>query len=207
MKLILTAALGIGWIVIVWMEYNVATIKKINYFMPKSYAALISSVKDKGKIDTETVREYKYYYNLLTQYVPGMAEPYGMVGFCSFYLKEYDKALTAYQKAIDRNPSFFWFYYNQGVVYYALKDYSMAADSLKKALMANKELTLKFIVSSRRIYMPIALEETGDAPAWLKNELQQGLQKTLVLLKQIELKAQHKKEMSLPDAEIELKIY
>ena len=86
--------------------------------------------------------------------MPRNADAYGMLGFFYYYAEDYEKAVASYQKAIELNAYFFWFYYDMGVICFKNSRYVEAIEFFKKALEQRPEIALK-IISSSPIYTSI----------------------------------------------------
>lgn len=73
-----------------------------------------------------------------------------------FERKRYDRAIAAYTKAIEINPSDFSFYNNRGIVYHTRKKYREAIGDFSKAVELNPDSS--FTYSNRGV----AYEDSGD---------------------------------------------
>lgn len=135
-----------------------ARMKALNRIRPASFDYLLDVVEKGHLVDKEKLGEFRFYYKKVTHYLPNIAEAYGMLGFCYYYLGDDKKAISAYKKAISLEPNFLAFHYNLGVIYFRKKDYESAVESLKKAVETNLKKYLDF-VSSSRIYFTFL----GDA--------------------------------------------
>lgn len=97
----------------------------------------------------EKLEEYVDYYQTVVDYVPHLAEGYGLLGLCYYYLGEEERARDLLERAVQLNPQYFWFHYNLGVMHYQNKDFSGAAESFKKALAVRPQWSVYLIYSSR----------------------------------------------------------
>jgi len=69
-------------------------------------------------------------------------EPYFNLGYIyQEYLNVYDTAIQNYNKAITIDANYYQAYYNKGLCYEALKDYTQAEDNFRKALSIYPEYT------------------------------------------------------------------
>lgn len=154
-------------------EYHTAKLRKLNNFAPSSYDYLLGLMEGQRKLHPARLEEYEHYYKMLMAYLPGRAEAYGMLGFCSYYLGKVQKAIFYYRKAVQLYPRFFWFHYNLGVLYLQNGEYDKALESLKAAQTTQARDTLNLIFSSK-VYRPILtnLAQLG----LLQENLQNGLQ-------------------------------
>ena len=96
-------------------------------------------------------------------------EAYVLLGFCYYHDGRMDEAITAYQRASQLNPAFFWPYYNLGVIYFNQKNYTAAAPYFKQAAATDPRETLREIFTSH-IYMEILN---------LGKEMREAIQKNL----------------------------
>jgi len=180
----------------------------LNKIAPRSFDDLVETMRENKGFDRKQLEQYKGYYKQVTESFPKIAETYGMLGFCHYYLGEYKEAEAAYKQAIKRNPHFFWFYHNLGVMYFSKGYYKEAVQFLSLAMKTNPKNTLKTIHSSRMIYIPIMRSKAKNLDYSMKGELQKGLKHCYKLL--ILIKAVSENEISeseLKKYEIKLGIY
>ncbi len=179
----------------------------LNKMNPGSFDYLLNVAQDKD-VGKKKLEKYKRYYKLVTQSFPHIAEAYGMLGFCHYYLGEYKEAETAYKEAIKRNSHFFWFYHNLGVIYANKGYYKEAMQVLNLAMKAKPKYALKFIRSSQMIYIPIMRSKVKDPDYSIRLELQKGYQNCYNLLTLIKASIKkHALEDGLANEKIELAIY
>ncbi|GAB6170432.1 tetratricopeptide repeat protein [Clostridium carnis] len=76
-----------------------------------------------------------------------------------YNLKEYKKAITYYEKAIENKESITCSYYNSGVCYIKLKKFDLAIDMIKKAISMQQESKYFFNLA----YCYAMKEETSKA--------------------------------------------
>ena len=100
------------------------------------------------------LNKWRRYFEQVTRLMPGMADAWGMLGFCYFHLGQQDKAVETIKKAIAINPNFWGFYYNLGVIYLQQNNFEQAAENFQKALSTAPQLNALFIKSSK-IYSDI----------------------------------------------------
>ena len=140
------------------LEENIrkkAALTNLNQLKPDSFDGLVQFLADRRKKDF--LKPYVAYYEKMAEYGVGGADVYGLLGF--FYYGEGDsaKAMAAYREAIKRNPYFFWFYHNLGLIYFNQKQYDKAIKVLQAATAADPDVTLKTI-RKEKIYIPVMLE-------------------------------------------------
>lgn len=181
--------------------------RNLNESIPLFYAYLIQASQNSVTINKKELKTYKHYYKNIIKYYPKMAEAHGLLGFCLYYLGEKEKAVAAYQKAIELNPRFFWYYYNLGSIYFTLGEYIKAMKIWKLALEQKPEYSLIFIRSSHMIYMPIVKERKKGLEGVvkdLKNDYKKCYQ--LLLLTQSILQKRISNQ-SIKNNEIHLAVY
>lgn len=182
-------------------------VRTLNSMTPVTYTYLIQLSHARGRVDRERLQKYKNYYQKIIKYLPEMAEAHGLLGFCLYYLGEKEKAILAYQKAIELNPHFFWYYYNLGNIYFANEEYIKALKVWKEALKQKPEQALIFIRSSKMIYLPIIKQKNkgfGEVIGALKNDYKRCYQ--LMFLTQRILQ-KHISNQSIKNNEIHLAVY
>lgn len=151
----------------------------LNSLIPNSFDYLVN-LSAQEEVDANKVREYVRYYNQVVDFIPKQAGAYGILGFCYYYLGEYEKAFYAYQKAIALNPAFFWFHYNLGLIYFNTGQYAEAVKAFQKATQTRADFTL-MTMSSSKVYIQLRLLVEGFEDAALPN-LQQAYQNSFKLL-------------------------
>ncbi len=132
------------------------TLKRLQ---PMSYDALFAMSATPNAIEEDKIKKYMRYYRKFAQYHPDQADAHAMMGFCWYHLGEINKARVAYEKAIELNPHFFWSYYNAGMLYLKAHEFEKAAQTFETAIALNSMPTMKAIVLSKEIYMPIVASQ------------------------------------------------
>ncbi len=122
---------------------------------------------------------YLDYYKKVIEYFPNNADAYAMMGFCYYYLGEFQNAISWYQKAVYLNPQFFWNYYNLGVLYFHQGQYARAVGEFKKALSLKWEGTVKIIYLSKVYQQIFSSYEKGYD---VQKELKKGYYKCSLLM-------------------------
>lgn len=130
--------------------------------------------------DQMQLEQYNAYYGNIIAETPGAADALGMLGHCSYSLGKMEIAVTAFQRAVQMEPRFFWFYHNLGAIYFQSGDYPRAAGILRAGLKVKPEDTLKFLFSSKA-YLPLVMK-FGKTPALLETRLQEGYRNSYKLL-------------------------
>jgi len=103
----------------------------------------------KAPFDRKQLQAYRLFFTQLLRMLPNRPDGYGMLGFCHYQLGDTDKAITAYQKAAETVPSFLWFNYDLGFLYFQKKDYQQAVDYLSRAVTSSPDAIFQFMVSSK----------------------------------------------------------
>ncbi len=163
-------------------SYGVDKIGQMNKRTPSSYEYLVEVSQNPGKIDLIKLKAYRDYYKLIVKNMPHRGDAYGMLGFCYYHMGKIGKAINSYKKALVRNPDFFWFHYNLGVIFYKIGQYAEATESLEKALNVDYKESFKFIFLSQRIYQPILASQKGNKNQWLGQQALKGYRNCYTLL-------------------------
>ena len=130
--------------------------------------------------DQSRLEQYNAYYSVIAAELPKAADALGMLGHSSYALGKMEIAATAFQKAIQLEPRFFWFYHNLGAIYFKNGDYPKAATILRAGLEVSEDDTLKFLLSSKA-YLPLVIR-FEKKPALLEARLRDGYLKSYKLL-------------------------
>ncbi|HBR15298.1 MAG TPA: hypothetical protein DD723_07130 [Candidatus Omnitrophica bacterium] len=165
------------WIV----DYERLEIKTLNRATPLSFEYLTKTAEAHESFDKKKLKEFFLYFKTVTHYRPDMADAVGMLGFCYYHLGDSQKAMEAYQKAIDLNPSFFWFHYNLGVIYFQKGRYEEAIKVLRRALKTDPLKTVEFILSSR-IYLPLISKDKEKWAEAVTGQIEKTYQKCYGML-------------------------
>ena len=173
-------------IVINMVDYR-GTLDKIqlttlNRFRPASFRYLIDVSENRKLYNKKKMEEYTFYFQKVTEYLPTQADAFGLLGFCYYQQGLKDKALRVYKKAIELHPYLFWFYYNAGLIQFQEGHYQEASDLLRKGLDLNQEVSLKYIMMSARVYLPVLITTTEDVPNYILLQLANGYRKAHLLL-------------------------
>ncbi len=153
----------------------------LNRLQPASYEYLFQISKMAGEINKSKLEKYERYYQKIIQYIPNRPDAHGVLGFCLYHLGKVEGSVVAYRKAIEMEPRFFWFYHNLGTIYFKQKEYAKAVDVLTKALKQKPEHAIKYISSSKIIYLPLLSGQIDDGKV-LQDQLKQGYQDCAVML-------------------------
>ena len=152
-RTITLVALGVllsHWLV----DFDRMKLKALNRVVPGSMEDLVVFARDPQPDRKAIVGKYVLYFKTAANILPKAAAAQGMLGYCSYYLGDRDKALWHYRKAVVLNPDFFWFYYNLGVIYLEQGLYRQATLVLEKAIASSPENALVFMHASK-IYITL----------------------------------------------------
>ncbi len=141
-----------------------------------------------GHVPNGYLNEFIHYYSQLVEYMPYTADAFGMLGFVHYHMGDKDKALAAYQRAIELNPLYFWFYYSKGLMHFENGEYAPALELFRSAMSTSPDTTLSFTYMSK-IFLPIR-DITEDYNGTINIRLKKAYRDcyALVLLSQYFLK-------------------
>ena len=181
-KIIITVFLFCFLLYTVNTYYHKGQITRINYFMPLSYGYFSKLARGQADNIETKLPPYKFYYQLLIKRWPQMAEPYGLLGFCEYYLGNIPEAIDAYEKAKTLNPYFFWFHYNLGIIYFQDGQYDKAIESFSQAQASDPKRAVMFINTSERLYFPILRSYIKNPQKEISEQLQKAYRDSNVLM-------------------------
>ena len=81
--------------------------------------------------------EFKWaarYYRELLRFFPPNDLVYGNLGFCYFYLGDYERAIRAYQRAMDLEPHLYLYYWDMGLILFQVGEVRSATFFFDTAL-------------------------------------------------------------------------
>lgn len=141
---------------------NKAIIRNLNDNLPGDFNYLIALGGREGDmpVDQKNLQRYERYYELVTGYLPQLADAHGMLGFSYFYLGKIKKSISEYEKAAVLNPHFFWFPYNLGVLHFLNGDYEKAANYFELA-REKKPDKVPYIIQNSIEYKRALVEVTN----------------------------------------------
>ena len=180
-KLAVTIAFFIFWVVLLQKEFAQVKLRLLNHFMPSSYEELLWVNGGGKEFDPKTLEKYSRYFQTLKWILPKHSEPYELLGVCYYYLGQDEKARKVLEKAVELNSNFFWSRYNLGVFYLKKQDYPRAAGHFKAALGVSPQETMAQIFQSK-IYQDI-LRSNHLTAERLANQLRLGYQQAMIFLK------------------------
>lgn len=94
------------------------------------------------------------YFQKIARTSPDRADAHAVAGYCLYYLNQRPRAVNELKRAAKLHPQFFWFYYNLGMAYYEMGDFSEAIAAFENAIEVRPETALLYI-STSPIYQDI----------------------------------------------------
>ncbi len=98
--------------------------------------------------DEEIFRAGVTYYSQLIEISPDNTLFHGALGFAHYYLKEYDKAILAYNRAVSQKPTVYALYWDLGMIHYQLQQYQLAVTFLNRSIGYMNELIPRFMTAA-----------------------------------------------------------
>lgn len=112
--------------------------------------------KSAGRVtDTMRLRQSLWFYSRAIRMEPTCHISYGSRGLTYFRLGEYDRALGAYQQALQQCPDDSWTLSNMGFIYFLKQDIGRAEDVYRSAT----EIDPEFIDARRNLGVALALQK------------------------------------------------
>jgi len=143
-----------------FVGFDQPSIAYLNYLNQIKYAEYPLELFLNGRHDP-TEDEWRWglrYYKELLRYAPETSLFYGDMGFCYYYLKDYPRALKAYQKAVSLEPRFYPHYWDLGMICFQLKRYKESIDYFTNAL-AVIPVTIQYYFKIGENITPAAKED------------------------------------------------
>jgi len=165
---------GINVLVDVREEIKGAGIRTLNRIRPGKIDYLVDHYNGSKEFDPLISEHYKHYYKNVSLYYLDRADVQGLLGYLYYQTGEEEKAIESYNKAIKINRHFFYFHYNLGLIHYRSGRYEEALENFKSATAKQPQLAALFISSSKRVYLPIAIERGFNTQGKIINHIKQG---------------------------------
>ncbi len=125
-----------------------AKVVTLNYDIPP-FNDLLVFAKDPQNANNQNLSQYVRYYRKVTGLFPSMGDAYHFLGYCYYYLGQYQEAILSYQKAIELSPNLFWSYYNLGLILFKAGQFENAAPFFLKAVSFRpKEIVNEMVTSA-----------------------------------------------------------
>ena len=151
-------------------------------FYEPSFADLKSIITTGVWPKADNLVKYRDYYQKAVLWFPQISELWEILGVLYYQMGDKQKSADCFVLAIQKQPQFFWDYYNLGVILYADKQYSLATDEFRKALACPFDLNLKFIANSS-IYLQIFWPQQNWGGFSIKDSLEKGYHNAQKFLK------------------------
>lgn len=135
--------------------FRVADMTALAYLRPNPINYFWELNIHHAPLDTNKVRYYADYYEHLLQVFPGLRDAYGLLGYCYHYLNDDPKAIKFLKMGVGFDPDYFFNYYNLAVIYIKGSRYPEASDVLQKALKVDPMTSLKKMLASTWVYLPL----------------------------------------------------
>ncbi len=191
--LALTCIIFISAINTIRADWDRAQLKSLDNLRPKTFKYLYP------QLDPARLKIYEIYFERVEQHL-GYESPeaFGLQGYCAYQRGDLRKSEEFYKKALSKNPKFFWYYYNLGIIYLRQQEYAQALSMFQSALNLDLKESFVFIVSSNRIYMPIVSSYMPDLQHDLIHQLEEGQQVAMQLAMFAKLKTENPKLEDAP---------
>lgn len=152
---------------------SVAKLRTLNRLMPP-LAPLVQSNRSAFIVTPELLPKYTFYYDKVTDYLPDNPNGYFMKGYCLALEDQRVPAVRALEESIDRNPHYFWSYYNLGVLHLKAGEWELAEEAFRAAAAVNPTATVKIIFASKVFQQLLAQVDSPQQviPAGLKSGYQ-----------------------------------
>jgi len=176
--------------VLVWASFLIKSevraniVERLNQFVPKTFAPIVQAVRSETRMSRDDVMPYWVYYKIIVKHRPGRADAHGLLGFMQYQLGKTDKSIRSYNRALELNPHFFWYYYNLGIIYREVGDLDASNMFFEKGLQLEPIDTIKTAVKSSLVYMPLILAYGQDLQTQLKGEFYEAQKRAYWILAQ-----------------------
>jgi tetratricopeptide (TPR) repeat protein len=120
-------------------------LKVLNFNMPDTYRELVQAIEEEKPVPDN----YLTYYDAAAEFLPEDFAGHYLQGLCRLSKGQWEKAETSFRHAIEKNPYFFWAYYNLGVIYLRTGHPSQAMEIVRMAERLPPQLTLKSLTSTK----------------------------------------------------------
>lgn len=147
--------------------FTVASMAALNNLRPQPIDYFWELNTHRATLDKNKIRYYADYYEHLLQVFPNLWDVYGILGYCYHYLNDDPRAIKFLEIAVKNYPDYFWNYYNLAAIYINESRYQEASGVLRKALSLPPMGSLKSMLASKFVYLPLlgpiekkALEDT-----------------------------------------------
>ncbi|MBF0594198.1 MAG: hypothetical protein HQL22_04455 [Candidatus Omnitrophica bacterium] len=123
--------------------------------------------------EKETEEGYRFFKKVAGM-MPNDPDAQGIYGYFSYLKGNRGDAIRAYERASLKNPIFFWFSYNRGLLYYQEHDFVNAEKNMREALRMNYMLSILFITQSKHVYLPFLVLQPDGMQKFLFDQYARG---------------------------------
>jgi len=147
------------------------------YGLKAAESGMATALHEKQPIPKEECYRAIRYYKKLEAFIGPRSYIFGNMGFCYYHLKNYDKALEAYDKAIALSPFIYTYYADKAAIYLDLGKYPEAVFWLRQSLGRVEESILHY-----QNFFQYLMTTNGISLEKEAGELYQEVQKDLLIL-------------------------
>ena len=125
--------------------------------------------------DKNRLKLYQVYFEHAARYKgESMPELYSLLAFCYYKQGKVVEAQKTYEKALKIDPSFFWNYYNLGLIYFKQGHSQEALELFKKANELDLRLSISHLLLSVNVFLPIFRDCGMPSPKNLWQHMQEA---------------------------------
>jgi len=186
--------------------FAVADMTALNILKPQQMDYLWKFNTHQAALNKHKIHFYKDYYGHLLKVFPSLWDAYGVLGYCYHYLDDDTKAIESLKMAIQKDPDYFWNYYDLAAIDINESRYQEASSLLQKALRVDPMTSLKRTFTSQWVYLPLLPPDVKGDFAITASHLQKTLQ-TCFLLTRLLNQAQDNKAVQGALKKIDLELY
>ena len=135
-------------------------------------------------LDRKSLEDQRVYLENVNAIMSERPDADSLLAYVYYLLGEKSQAEELFVRASRLNPTFFWNYFDLGVLTWSRGDSDKASSYLQTAVDLNPELSIKFFVTSR-IFLPLVVE-AGYSPPMFQERLFAGYAEAYKILVMIE---------------------
>jgi len=159
-----------------------AKLSTLNRLRPISSSYLVEiEGRDLRSVDKKLLEKHEKYYKSVVNVLPTLPGPYGLLGYCQYYLGDERRSIDSFKKATALNSNIFSYFYNLGVIFYNQGRYEEAINNFKQAMSKNPAATVNFVYTSK-VYLPILQDNSLGAQAAISKRIKQAYQYNVEML-------------------------
>lgn len=133
-----------------------------------NYSFLGAFADGAESIDRKALEDQRVYLENVTAVMGRRPDADALLGYVFFCLGKKSRAEELFIRSTKLNPTFFWSYYNLGVLAYSQGQTGRAREFLQTAVQLNPELSVKFLLTSR-IFAPLMSDSNYSPQRFLEN--------------------------------------